>query len=156
MTEDEIFGWHHHLNGHEFEQASGVGDREAWFAAVLGVAKSQSWLSELTDWPYFHLTPLSHFHHYHWAVSSSSYIAAAFMLASGHSGLEVKIVNYCTLYSTVKYIKVQPLVEDAWQCMPNTWTKLHDGHAKTGSLLWKFATWMFECRELTVLSPSKI
>ena len=25
-TEDEIFGWHHWLNGHEFEQALGVGD----------------------------------------------------------------------------------------------------------------------------------
>ena len=26
MTEDEMFGWHHRLNGHEFEQALGVGD----------------------------------------------------------------------------------------------------------------------------------
>ena len=26
MTEDEIVGWHHQLNGHEFEQALGVGD----------------------------------------------------------------------------------------------------------------------------------
>ena len=25
-TEDEIIGWHHQLNGHEFEQAPGVGD----------------------------------------------------------------------------------------------------------------------------------
>ena len=25
-TEDEIDGWHHRLDGHEFEQASGVGD----------------------------------------------------------------------------------------------------------------------------------
>ena len=25
MTEDEIVGWHHQLNGHEFEQAPGVG-----------------------------------------------------------------------------------------------------------------------------------
>ena len=25
MTEDERVGWHHQLNGHEFEQASGVG-----------------------------------------------------------------------------------------------------------------------------------
>ena len=25
-TEDEMVGWHHWLNGHEFEQASGVGD----------------------------------------------------------------------------------------------------------------------------------
>ena len=26
MTEDEIVGWHHGLNGHEFEQAPGDGE----------------------------------------------------------------------------------------------------------------------------------
>ena len=26
MTEDEMVGWHHRLNGCEFEQASGVGE----------------------------------------------------------------------------------------------------------------------------------
>ena len=26
MTEDEMAGWHHQVNGHEFEQAPGVGD----------------------------------------------------------------------------------------------------------------------------------
>ena len=26
MTEEEIVGWHHQLNGHEFEQALGDGD----------------------------------------------------------------------------------------------------------------------------------
>ena len=26
MTEDEMIGWHHRLDGHEFEQAPGVGD----------------------------------------------------------------------------------------------------------------------------------
>ena len=26
MTEDEIIEWHHQLDGHEFEQALGVGD----------------------------------------------------------------------------------------------------------------------------------
>ena len=26
MTEDEMVGWHHCLNGHEVEQAPGVGD----------------------------------------------------------------------------------------------------------------------------------
>ena len=28
MKEDEVVGWHHQLNGHEFEQASGNGDGE--------------------------------------------------------------------------------------------------------------------------------
>ena len=27
MTEDEMIGWHQRLDGHEFEQAPGVGDR---------------------------------------------------------------------------------------------------------------------------------
>ena len=26
MTENEVVGWHHWLNGHEFEQTPGVGD----------------------------------------------------------------------------------------------------------------------------------
>ena len=26
MSEDEMVGWHHQLDGHEFEQAPGVGD----------------------------------------------------------------------------------------------------------------------------------
>ena len=30
MTEDEMVGWHHRLNGHEFEL---VMDRKAWSAA---------------------------------------------------------------------------------------------------------------------------
>ena len=28
MTQDEMVGWHHWLNGHEFEQALGFGDRQ--------------------------------------------------------------------------------------------------------------------------------
>ena len=46
MTEDEMVGWHYHLDGHEFEQAPGVGDgQEAWRDAVHGVAKSWTRLS---------------------------------------------------------------------------------------------------------------
>ena len=38
--------WHHRLNGHEFEWTLGVVDgREAWRAAIHGVAKSWTWLS---------------------------------------------------------------------------------------------------------------
>ena len=28
MTEDKMVGWHHRLNGHEFEQTPGVVDRQ--------------------------------------------------------------------------------------------------------------------------------
>ena len=32
MTEDEMVGWHHRLNRHEFEQALGVGDGQGGLA----------------------------------------------------------------------------------------------------------------------------
>ena len=32
MTEDKMVGWHHQLNGHEFEQAPGVGDGQGSLA----------------------------------------------------------------------------------------------------------------------------
>ena len=32
MTEDEMAGWHHRLNGHEIEQAPGVGDGQGSLA----------------------------------------------------------------------------------------------------------------------------
>ena len=42
-----MVGWHHQLDGHEFEQAPGVGvNREAWHAAIPDVAKSQTRLSD--------------------------------------------------------------------------------------------------------------
>ena len=49
-TEDEMVGWHHRLNGHEFGWTLGVGDRqEAWHAVVHGLAKSRTRLSDWTE-----------------------------------------------------------------------------------------------------------
>ena len=45
-TEDEMAGWYHWLDGHEFEL---VMDREAWRAAIHGVAKSRMQLSDWTE-----------------------------------------------------------------------------------------------------------
>ena len=43
LYRDEMAGWHHQLDAHEFEQVLGVGDgRGTWRAAVHGVAKSQT------------------------------------------------------------------------------------------------------------------
>ena len=47
MTEDEMAGWHHRLDGHEFKYTRKlVMDREAWRAAVHWVANSRTQLSD--------------------------------------------------------------------------------------------------------------
>ena len=46
ITENEIVGWHHRLNGDEFAQTLPCLDREAWHAVVHVVAKSRTQLSD--------------------------------------------------------------------------------------------------------------
>ena len=49
-TEDEMAGWHHGLNGHEFEQAPWVGDGQGGLACCSrGAAKSRTRLSDWTE-----------------------------------------------------------------------------------------------------------
>ena len=52
-TEDEMVGWHHRLNGHEFEQTLGDSERQRSLVCcvVHGVAKSQTKLSGWTTLP---------------------------------------------------------------------------------------------------------
>ena len=50
MTKDEMVGWHHWLKGLNLSKPwKLVIDREAWCAAVHGVTKSQTWLSDWTE-----------------------------------------------------------------------------------------------------------
>ena len=53
-TEDEMVGWHHRLEGHEFEQALGVGDEQgtlvccsAWGWKELDSTERLSWTDEI-------------------------------------------------------------------------------------------------------------
>ena len=43
MTKNEMVGWHHRLNGHEFEQAPGAGDGQG------SLARCSSWDQKESD-----------------------------------------------------------------------------------------------------------
>ena len=48
MTEDEMVGWHHRLDGHKFEQILGLGEGQGGLAChiVHGVTKTRTRLSD--------------------------------------------------------------------------------------------------------------
>ena len=57
MTEDEMVGWHQWLNGHEFEQAMGVGDRQGsleccspWGHKELDTTEWLNWTEQNSWW----------------------------------------------------------------------------------------------------------
>ena len=62
-TEDEIAGWHHRLNGHEFEWTPGAGDRQgglaccdSWGRKELDTTERLNW-TELSWKKQIHYTP---------------------------------------------------------------------------------------------------
>ena len=52
MTEDEMVGWHHRLDGHEFEQAPGVGDGQGSLACCSPWGRKQLDTTEQLNWLY--------------------------------------------------------------------------------------------------------
>ena len=53
MTEDEMVGWHHWLNGHEFEQAPGAVDGQEGLACCSPWGYKESDTTELLNWTEF-------------------------------------------------------------------------------------------------------
>ena len=49
-TEDETVGWHHQLNGHEFEWAPGVGDGQGSLACCSSWGCKESDMTEQLNW----------------------------------------------------------------------------------------------------------
>ena len=50
MTEDEMVGWHHWLNGHEFEQALGAGDAQGSLACCSPWGHKELDMTERLNW----------------------------------------------------------------------------------------------------------
>ena len=50
MTEDEMVGWHHRLNGPEFEQAQGVGDGQGSMACCSQWGHKESDTTDQLNW----------------------------------------------------------------------------------------------------------
>jgi len=63
MTEDEVVRWHHRLDEEELEWAPAVDDGQGGLACCSPWGcKSQTWLSDWTDWPWSYTQSYYYFH----------------------------------------------------------------------------------------------
>ena len=46
MTEDEMIGWHHRLDGHEFEKTPGVGNGQGSLACCSPWGRKELYMTE--------------------------------------------------------------------------------------------------------------
>ena len=60
MTDDEMVGWHHWLNGREFEQALGVGDGEGSLVCCCPWGCKESDMTEQLNWTELRVTECTH------------------------------------------------------------------------------------------------
>ena len=96
MTEDEMAGWHHWLDDMSLSELRElVMDREAWRAAIHGVAKSRTRLSDWSDLTWF----LSHFLFLllcKQATFCSPYLRSR---ESSSTSLRIEYINYLVFFS---------------------------------------------------------
>ena len=98
MTEDETVGWHHQLEGHEFEQALVVGDGQGslvWCSSWC-LRIGHDWATELIFWGNYILTALNDF----------SVVQGTFFL-KGTSNLEIygKLSQYIVIFNIIHSFK---------------------------------------------------
>ena len=86
-TEDEMVGWHHWLNGHEFEQALGVDDGQGslaycspWGRKELDRTEWLDWTEELGTKPSITLVILTA-----WKTSKCAWSLLPWVFADAHS-----------------------------------------------------------------------
>ena len=129
VTEDEMAGWYHQCNGHELGQILGYGDREAWYAAVHGVAvgydlatKSYPTLSQIL-WPLIwdHFSVCLLWSKYVVYVMSSCWYTVSVCVLAAQSCLTLcDPMDYSQLGSSIQccqYICFKDLQSNVWELL---------------------------------------
>ena len=70
-TEDEMVGWHHRLNGHEFEQALGVGDGQGSLVCCSLWGRKESDTTKRLNWTEPNWTEAEEWNELQWQAGAS-------------------------------------------------------------------------------------
>ena len=91
MTEDETVGWHHWLDGHEFEQTPGVGEGQRSLVWCSPCGRKESDMTERLNWTF---SVINHNHVYYSFHCVMWILPGSFGTKSGsEKSLNLKLVS---------------------------------------------------------------
>ena len=100
MTEDEMAGWHHWLNGHEYEQAPGVSDGQGGLACCGSWGRKESDTTERLNWTELnHICCSTLLWENHWSPSTVPCLALSLRFSLFHI-----VVKFITVWKNRKAI----------------------------------------------------
>ena len=111
-TEDKTVGWHYQLNGHEFEQAPGVGDRQGSLVCCSPWGHKELDMTEQLNWTELYL--LSAMAHTLWSVFLSEqihFLPITLSLIEFFLWWDIKNLNFI-------------IVGSGWVRVPATWIQV--------------------------------
>ena len=122
MTEDEIVGWHHRRDGHEFEQAPGVGDGQGSLECCSPWGHRESDTTEQLNW-----TDLK------WSVTASSFFFAtphslqnlSSLTREKHSGPQASLTSDSPPGLSPTSLTAPSLFFADWFSLPSKWWASH-------------------------------
>ena len=87
-TEDEMVGWHHQLDGHEFEPALGVGDGQGGLVCCSSWGHKESDMTEWLNWTELKLTVVIMSQYVH---TSNNYVVHLKLIQSYVNFISIKL-----------------------------------------------------------------
>ena len=122
MTEDKMIGWHHWLNGHEFEQFPGIGDGQGSLACCSPWGRKELDTTEWLNWT-VNLNGLEFLRNF-WKKISILYMVRKFCCLNTQLGIQNREVTYgVRMHKTEtfsRYIEISlflPKVPKQWPCV---------------------------------------
>ena len=100
-TEDEMAGWHHWLDGHEFEQGPGVGNGQGSLACCSSRGRKELDTTEWLNWMFCYFNLYQHFYTAFLVAQTVKHLPAmreTWVRSLGWEGpLEKEMATYCSI-----------------------------------------------------------
>ena len=149
MTEDEMVGWHHWLNGPEFKRVPGDGEGQRSLTCCNSCDCKESDMTEWLNWRLIYAKTLQFVPANLWSDLSLKYIFPSTRVFSNESVLHIRYWNF-SISPSNEYSELISFRIDRFDLLAvqGTLKNLLQQHSSKASILWRSAFFMVQLSHL--------